>query len=287
MEDVRLRRGTTFNLQAAGGSGNTFLLQVLLWAMRRDRSVAIATAATALASQNLENGTTVHAAAGVPVPTMPTSSSRIRGQSNSTEARVWRECRLLLIDEAPSLDMNVLDCVDRMLRDIRRVDVANGGLTVVLSGDTRQTLPIVVRGNRPAIMARTLGNLPYWDQVEHRQLNTNERINRRVLAGLDVQAARRHADYLLRIGNGTEPHAAVPEFMYTDMISVPEEYLLQSQHIDDAIHYVYEELPNIASMPDAGLDYLAQRAILTCKNVDAVSINNQAPHPDPDSFYDL
>ena len=40
------------------------------------------------------------------------------------------------------------ESVDRMLRDIRGVDKIMGGVLVLLTGDFRQTLPVVPGGTR-------------------------------------------------------------------------------------------------------------------------------------------
>ena len=171
LEDVRQARGTQFSLQAAGGSGKTFLLQLLLWAMRCEGRTAVAMASTGLASQIYEGGMTVHAAAGVPVPTTDTSASRIRGQAANMDARVWRRAELGVVDEDSGLDVAVPLCMDRMLRDVRGVDRPNGGMTMIYAGDARQTLPVVVHGRRPAIVARMISSLPFWQSdVQHRQL---------------------------------------------------------------------------------------------------------------------
>lgn len=66
------------------------------------------------------------------------------------------------------------------------------------------------------------------------------------------------------------PTVPAPRFQYTDLIPVPAHLLLDSESVDDMIDYVYEDLENI---PD-GIDYLAERAILTPLNATANDIND-------------
>ena len=40
-----------------------------------------------------------------------------------------------------------IDCVDRSLRDILKVDKPFGGIPIVFGGDPRQILPVVHHGN--------------------------------------------------------------------------------------------------------------------------------------------
>ena len=43
--------------------------------------------------------------------------------------------------------VNQVDCVDRSLRDILKVDKPFGGIVVVFGGDPQQILPVVHHGN--------------------------------------------------------------------------------------------------------------------------------------------
>ena len=45
-----------------------------------------------------------------------------------------------------------IECVDRSLRDIWKVDQPFGGVTVVFGGDPHQILPVVCHGDCPQIV---------------------------------------------------------------------------------------------------------------------------------------
>ncbi|KAF8555561.1 hypothetical protein OG21DRAFT_1393465, partial [Imleria badia] len=55
-------------------------------------------------------------------------------------------------NEAGSQHHYVLEAVDRTLRDLLNRDVPFGGITVLLSGDFRQTLPVIQHGSRAQIV---------------------------------------------------------------------------------------------------------------------------------------
>ncbi|EFE88057.1 hypothetical protein BIFBRE_05094, partial [Bifidobacterium breve DSM 20213 = JCM 1192] len=69
-----------------------------------------------------------------------------------------------------------------------------GGKTVVFGGDFRQVLPIVRKGSRAQIVGASLRRSHLWDHMQHLRLVHNMR----------AQNDREFADYLLRIGDGTE-----------------------------------------------------------------------------------
>ena len=101
----------------------------------------IAGAFTGIASSLLQGGQTLHSRFKIPIPTESDSSSRLCVGSN--EAQAIRFSKLIIIDEASMLSKNVLECIDRFLRLLRRLpDTPFGGITVVLAGDFRQCLPI-------------------------------------------------------------------------------------------------------------------------------------------------
>ena len=54
------------------------------------------------------------------------------------------------------MDKNILLALDKTLKKIRNSNQPFGGVTVVLSGDWRQTLPVIPRANRAQIVQETL-----------------------------------------------------------------------------------------------------------------------------------
>lgn len=72
------------------------------------------------------------------------------------------ETALLIIDEVTMVEANMLMMIDRTLRKrIRGTEEQPhskpfGGLTVVVSGDWRQTLPVIPRSNRAQVVSESL-----------------------------------------------------------------------------------------------------------------------------------
>jgi hypothetical protein len=72
---------------------------------------------------------------------------------------------------------NVFDAVDRSLRDIRGSlpgsDRPFGGIPIILGGDFQQILPVVPKGDRPAIVAASLQFSRVWLHLELLTLHEN------------------------------------------------------------------------------------------------------------------
>jgi ATP-dependent DNA helicase PIF1 len=75
-----------------------------------------------------------------------------------------------------------------------RKDLPFGGKTVVFGGDFRQVLPVVRKGSRAQIVGASLRKSYLWEFMRHLKLVRNMR----------AQTDPWFADYMLRIGNGTE-----------------------------------------------------------------------------------
>ena len=64
----------------------------------------------------------------------------------STHAKLIKETSLIIWDEVMMSHMDQVDCVDRSLQDIMKVDKPFGGIPTVFEGDPRQILPFVQHG---------------------------------------------------------------------------------------------------------------------------------------------
>ena len=90
---------------------------------------------------------------------------------NSHRATLLRACSLVVWDEAPMANKAVLGCVDIVLRKIMSNDVPFGGKVFILSGDFRQTCPIVRYGEREDIIEASIHSSYLWQHLQIRKLS--------------------------------------------------------------------------------------------------------------------
>ena len=135
----------------------TFTISTLLDKLRKDGYIAVSTAFTGIAAILLPGGRTLHSRLKVPVGDSLTEDTilPITGHKNSTR-KLFEAADLLVIDEFTMTCKNIFLAIDRTLRDIRDNSKPFGGMTVLLSGDWRQTLPVIPRANRPQVVDETL-----------------------------------------------------------------------------------------------------------------------------------
>ena len=103
---------------------------------------------------------------------------------------------------------DAFEALDRTLRDIMgQIDPKNreipfGNKIIVFGGDFRQILPVVKNGTQCDIVNASFNRSNLWASVKILQLKINMRIQ--LLSGSDQKEAQDFADFLIRIGEGTE-----------------------------------------------------------------------------------
>jgi hypothetical protein len=152
-----------------------------------------------------------------------------------------------------------VEALDRSMRDIMECqDQPFGGKTIVFGGDFRQVLPVVRKGSRGQIIDASLWSSNLWKGMRKLRLVENMR----------AQNDRWFADYLLRVGNGTE------ETDEEGNIQLPEDICVSSTGNDVAdikklIDHVFPTLENNMDNPH----YMTSRAILSTRNDSVDGIN--------------
>ena len=164
-------------IDARGGCGKTYLLNTILSAVRcmDGGSTALAMATTGIAANLLSLGRTFHSRLKAPLTPSPESTLQITAQSNL--AKLVRECKLMMLDEATMLDRYLLEALDRTLRDLTAVDQPFGKKVLVLAGDFRQCLPVIKGASKSDIIRRCINQSPLWQQFEVLCLSVNMRIH--------------------------------------------------------------------------------------------------------------
>lgn len=134
-----------------------------------------------------------------------------------------------------------------------------GGVTLLLAGDFRQTLPIVPRGT-PADEIRACIKSSYiWPLITKLSLKKNMRVH---MYGDD--SASHFSDLLLKIGNGEHPSME-------NKIVIPSDLGRVVNSIQGLTSAIY---PDIGNLAEKSSEWLCERAILTPKNSMAAAINN-------------
>lgn len=197
INSAQYQKGGIFFLDAPGGTGKTFVINLLLAKVRQHQQIALAVASSGIAATLLPGGRTAHAAFKLPLNLATNENATCNISKGTGMAEVLRRCRMIVWDECTMSHKAALEALDRTLQDIRGNKRIMGGATLVLAGDFRQTLPVIPRGTRADELKACLKSSYLWRNVRKFHLSTNMRAH---LHG--DQLSGQFANNLLQLGNG-------------------------------------------------------------------------------------
>lgn len=245
--------------------------------MRTRGKIALAVASSGIAALLLPGGRTPHSRFKIPLDIRENSICSIK--KNTHLAELIQQTSLIVWDEAPVNLKHCFEALDCTLRDILSDIRPNaqhrqfGGLTVAFGGDFRQTLPVIQNATRGQILRASIVNSYLRQQCVVLQLTENMRLTSQNLSPSDNEELRIFADWLLRVGNGTEPQILVENETDGTFIEIPESLLLPSysRNLDSLISFVYD----LGYEPNNITTYFCDRAILSPTNEVVSEINNK------------
>ena len=176
LELIDAGNGGVIFLDAPGGTGKTFLLNFILDYVRRTRGEILATASSDIAATLLTQGKTVHSTFNVPLNIINKDNPSCALSRSSPKAIAIGISKAIIIDEAPMLHKKVYHAIDFSLKDVLDNDTLFGGKPILMSGDFRQILPIIIGGHRADTVNATIKRSYIWPSVEVMKLKTNMRV---------------------------------------------------------------------------------------------------------------
>lgn len=254
-----------------GGTGKTFLWTTILAYFRSIGKIVLAVAASDIASLLLPSGRTTHSRFNIPLDLSTSSICNIK--KNTQLGDLLQQTSFIIWDEAPMSDRRCFECLDRTLKDIlNNKDLLFGGMSMLLGGDFRQTLPVKPKTTVSEIISSTLPNSYLWPYFTVCKLLLNMRLSTIGDLLSSSASAASFASWLLDIGNGNlgEPDAANP--IHTSIIDIPDSLLINSgeNSLHSLIRFVYDA--EVLARPSTS--NLSARAIVCPKNDTASEINS-------------
>ena len=129
---VDSENGQIFFIDGPGGTGKTFIENLILARVRSLNQIALAVASSGIASILLEGGRTAHSRFKIPFDILENSICDIKAQS--TLAELIRRTALIVWNEAPAQHRYCFEAVDRTLKDIRQSEKWFRRIVTLLSG---------------------------------------------------------------------------------------------------------------------------------------------------------
>ncbi|XP_024960095.1 uncharacterized protein LOC112500723 [Cynara cardunculus var. scolymus] len=108
-----------FFVDGLGGTGKTFLYRALLANVRSRGLIALATASSGAAANNMPGRRTAHSQFKIPLTFNNNSMCNIKKQSES--AQLLRVAKIIIWDEASMAKRQAVEALDRTMQDITRV----------------------------------------------------------------------------------------------------------------------------------------------------------------------
>jgi len=252
-------------LDAPGGTGKTFTLNVLInWLVMNEKPVA-STAASGIAATVLHNGRTCHNRFNFPIDITADSTCR----EDSDLVSFLKEVQLIIIDEATMLDKWYYEALDKTLRYITgQKETKFGGKVVLISGDFRQLLEVIPGANRAKTVSRCLkGSNKLWDgDIIHLQLRDNMRVKNALEQHPNdddfEEQLRWYEKWLLDLGEGKLPTLG------HNIVQIPRSMCVDSK--EDVINQVFDNFENNIGDPE----YFQSRAIVAATNEVVNEVND-------------
>ncbi|AQK52684.1 hypothetical protein ZEAMMB73_Zm00001d050541 [Zea mays] len=257
MSAVDTDQGGLFFVDGPGGTGKTYLYRVLLATLRNQGKIAVATTTSGVEASIMPGGRTTHSRFKIPLTIDNGAVCSFMKQSGTAE--LLRKASLIIWDEASMTKRQAVEALDNSMRDIMgRPALPFGGKTIVFGGDFRQVLPVVRKGSRAQVVASSLRMSYLWESMSHLKLVSNMR----------AKNDPWFAEFLLRVGGGTEETNSDGDIRLPDDVCVP--YSGSENDLDNLIDFAFPNLNE--NMSDS--TYITSRAILSTRNkwVDMINV---------------
>ncbi|GBM69075.1 hypothetical protein AVEN_181459-1 [Araneus ventricosus] len=160
-------------LDGPAGTGKTFVYSTLLHTIRGRGDDVIPVASTGIAATLLIGGRTAHSVFIIPIDLNATYTCNLK--PNAKEADMLLKTKLIVWDEAPMAHVHAFLAVDRLLQDLTKCKEPFGGKVILLGGDFRQVLPVILRGSRTLTVASSLKKRALWLKFHKLYLTKNMR----------------------------------------------------------------------------------------------------------------
>ncbi|CAF3486417.1 unnamed protein product [Rotaria sp. Silwood1] len=273
LDRINRKAGGIIFLDAPGGTGKTFVINLLLAKIRQQSKIAIAVASSGIAATLLHGGLTAHLTLKLPLNLTQCEAPLCNISKGAEEAKVLQECKLIVWDECTMSHRQALEALGCTLQDLRGNGKLMGGAVLLLAGDFCQTLPVIQKGTMADELKACLKASYVWRHVHKLELKTNMRVH---LQG--DAAAGQFAQQLLSLGDGKI--AADPT---TGLITIPNNFCNIVDSIETLKTCVFPDIRRCFN----DHKWLCERAILAPKNgsVNAINLQIQQQLPGVDVSY--
>ena len=259
--------GGVFFVYGFGGTGKTFLWNILSAAIRSRGDVVLNVASSGIAALLLPGGRTAHSRFSIPIN--PDEFSICKIQPGSDQAELISRASLIIWDEAPMMSKRCFEALDRSLCDIMKTTDERpfGGKVVVFGGDFRQILPVIPKGNRAEIVMASLNSSYLWRHCKVLELTKNMRLFSEP-DSREVEEITEFSKWILDLGNGkiNEPNDG------EIMIDIPKDLLITE--CNDPTESIVSEVYGNTFKDSKDPIFFQERAILCPTNEDVDIINN-------------
>ncbi|KAJ8933521.1 hypothetical protein NQ314_013961 [Rhamnusium bicolor] len=200
----------------SAGSGKSFLFQTLISVLRGEDTPLIAMAPTGLAASLLKGGRTLHSRFKIPLDVNETTTTGV--SPTSTDGRLIAAAKLIIIDEISMVNKTIFDLVERGLRDISTDNRPFANKAVIIAGDFRQTLPVLLNANRQTIVDSCVKGSRHFHAFQRHDLRVNVR----------ARGDEQHfSAWLIELGNGTLP--PLRRTLYGNIIKIPSQCIVSDK----------------------------------------------------------
>ena len=254
-------------INADAGKGKTYTMDTFMARLLLQNKQVICFAFTGIAS----NGCTFHS--HLKASRDHDFERGLKINKKSKLALYLSQTDVIVIDEATQLHKNYLEDLDEKLKDLKGNNLPFGGISIILSGDFKQTLPIVTKSHQLAQIRVSIKKSHLWTYFEGEENQFSFTMNMRLEQVTNMQERQeleKYQTFLLNLGKGNLPAND------DGNINIPNELIETGFEVEDkmqdaAIEFVYGDINDHVNDPN----YIMSNVIICPHNRNVKKINEK------------